>query len=342
MFLINKADEKNQIAPPKANHYVVYGWEHSYFTRKLEAALHFYGADFERKRIDSTLRREVRLRAGTHQIPVLHTPENWMLADTTPILMLLDTRFPTRPLYPEGEKGVLVHILEEYFDEWIARTSVHWRWAYEENHELLSMDASDGNLQEAASLVDWGRRVCRATGVSSAIQQREAEAEYHRILNAAEQQLQITDYLLGNRPTAMDCIVLGGLRAHFNHDPAPKRDINRRYPAVIDWCERRADLWNGEGDIAGGEPTDFALFLLREMTQTYKPFVLANRAALDQQEKAFVIDMYGEEVSYLARPYIEQSRQMIVHRVNRLLSKDQFERVKHWLEQHELADVFCE
>lgn len=31
-------------------------------------------------------------RAGTRQMPVLITPENWCIADTTPILALLDGR----------------------------------------------------------------------------------------------------------------------------------------------------------------------------------------------------------------------------------------------------------
>lgn len=343
MFIQDKNDLQKTVSPPAHNHYVVYGWEHSYFTRKLEAGLHFYGTSFERRRIGDDIRQEVRLRAGTHQIPVLHTSENWMLADTTPILMLLDHRFPQRALYPEGPMGALVHILEEYFDEWIARTSVHWRWAYKENHALLSMDATDGDPESAAALAGWGRRVCRATGVSSDVQQREAEAEYHRILAAAEQQLQTTDYLLGDRPTALDCIVLGGLRAHFNHDPAPRRAIHDRYPIVIDWCERRADCWEGQGSVLGiNQLTEFASFVLQEMAQTYKPFVLANRKALLNKEKAFVIAMYGEDVSYLARPYIEQSRQMIVHRLHRQLRESQREHLNTVLLQHQLDGVFTE
>lgn len=147
---------------------------------------------------------------------MLRTPENWMIADTTPLLQLLDSRFPSRRLFPPGPLGILTHIVEEYFDEWIARTTVHWRWNYPEHHELLAMDAA---REIAQQLITWGGKVCRATGVSSEIQQRAAEAEYHRIMEAAEAQLGQT--LLGERPTAVDCIVLAGLRAHFLYDPVP-------------------------------------------------------------------------------------------------------------------------
>ncbi len=151
MFQKNKNDEKPQIKSSKYNHYTLYGWDRSYFTRKLDAALIFYNASYHLERITKENQSEIRFRAATHQIPVLHTPENWMIADTTPIMIMLDPRFPDRNLFPEGPLGVLVHCLEEYFDEWIARTSVHWRWSYPENHELLSLDATDGEVVEAGS-----------------------------------------------------------------------------------------------------------------------------------------------------------------------------------------------
>ena len=97
--------------------YTIYGGELSYFSRKLEAAMIFYRADFEFKPKGSNNAQHIEQRSGTHQVPVLHTPENWMIGDTTPLMMMLDERFPQRRMFPEGATGVLVHVLEEYFDE---------------------------------------------------------------------------------------------------------------------------------------------------------------------------------------------------------------------------------
>ncbi|MEL6545994.1 MAG: hypothetical protein AAFQ82_15290, partial [Myxococcota bacterium] len=83
-----------------------------YFTHKLMAALRFYGADWRFTKKSKINAEEVRIRSGTHQIPVLHTPENWMIADTTPILHMLDGRFPERRMFPEGALGVLAQIVE--------------------------------------------------------------------------------------------------------------------------------------------------------------------------------------------------------------------------------------
>jgi len=322
--------------------YRVYGNELSYFTRKLEAALTFYDADFERVAKGRDNAAEVEARAGTHQVPVLHTPENWLIADTTPLMGLLDARFPLRRMFPAGPLGVLVHVVEEYFDEWVARTMVHYRWHYPESAEFASLRMSGGDPEAAARVRQWGPRACRATGTESPGQQQAAEDEYRRLLTAMEAQLGRTSYLLGDRPTAVDCVVLGGLRAHTLMDPDPRR-VTEQFPRVVAWCESDADAWSGSGELgAFPETTEFARVVLEEMASTYRPFVLANRAARTNGDKAFQVPMYGEDVSYLARPYPEQSRRMIVDRIRLQLTDAQRQQTAQWLRDVGLADCFLE
>lgn len=332
MFIPAKDAVRHQIEQP--DQYVVYGWERSYFTHKLMAALHFYGADWRYADKTATNAEELRLRSNTHQVPVLHTPEDWVIADTTPILRMLDHRFPDRRMFPDGLAGLQVHAIEEYFDEWIARTTVHWRWNYPENHELLSMSAAHGDPEKAKQLILWGGKVCRALGIDSDRQKQAAEDEYRRIMRAAEAQLKQTAFLMGDRPTAVDCIVLAGLRAHFLYDPAPDADLRPRYPTVVAWAERRADQWHSAnaGDVG---LTAFAHLILDEMKTTYGPFSLGNKAAREAGDKAFVARIYDEDVSYLSRPYIEQSRQMVADHAANLgpVAID-------WLTDVGLAEVF--
>ena len=318
--------------------YTLIGGELSLFTRKLEAALIFYGADFElvsKREVDAAL---VETRSGTHQVPVLQTPENWMLADTTPIMVMLDSRFPDRAMFPEGEQGALVHVIEEHLDEWIARVMVHYRWHYADSTAFASMKIAEGNPDAAAQIANWGPRACRATGTDSEQQQAAAEDEYVRLLEAAEAQLKSTAYLLGDRPTAVDCMVLGGLRAHTYMDPDPKKVV-ANFPIVVEWTERRADQWDGSGELAQlPESTPFAQHILSEMADTYVPFVLANRDAASAGAKAFHTYIYGEDVSYLTRPYPEASRQMVVKRIASLDTRGQIDKL---LAEHGLSTVFC-
>jgi glutathione S-transferase len=319
--------------------YTIYGGELSYFTRKLEAAMIFYGADFESKRKHDN--PVVEKRSGTHQIPVLHTPENWMIADTTPLLRMLDARFPERAMFPDGELGVLVHVLEEYFDEWIPRTVVHYRWHYPESAEFAAPRIAAGDKEIEERILNWGPRSCRATGTESEQQQQAAEAEYVRILEAAEAQLKDTKFLLGDRPTAVDCVVLGGLRAHTYMDPVPKRVV-AAYPTVVEWLESRADTWNGGSELETfPASTPFARTILGEMATTYKPYVLGNRDAQARGEKAFHAEIYGESVSYLSRPYPEQSRRMVNAHIAELAA-DERDAVNDWLGRYRLGDAFTD
>lgn len=322
--------------------YVLYGIPRSLFTRKLEAALRFYAAPFELRRLGLNEQGEIQQRAATHQIPVLKTPENWMLADTTPILALLDARFPARRLFPAGPLGVLVHVVEDVLDEWVARVMVHYRWHYDENTRAVVSEfvGREVTLEEAREFpaAKWGPRACRATGTQSPHQQKQAEEEYLALLGALEAQLATSSHALGDRPTAADAILLGGLRAHTNADPIP--DL-APFPRVRAWDEHEADAWDGDGALAPfPASTPFARHVLELGRRRYAPFLLGNARALAAGDKAFVIETYGEETSYLTRPYPEQARRMLQQRIRHQLDAGERAQVAGWLEEIGLAECF--
>lgn len=309
--------------------YVLYGPDPSAFTRKLEAALIFYRAPFERVSEIGDQRERLQSRAGTHQLPLLSTPENWVLADTTPIMLLLDGRFPCRRLFPDGPPGFLVHVLEDVLDEWVSRVYVHYRWHYPENtrHALARLGAAIAG--DAASLTDWGQRSCRATGTEPMSQRAFAEAEYLALMAAADAQLARTPYLLGERPCAVDAALLGGLRAHTHHDPLP---VLGEFSHVVAFAEGARDRWDGGGELAPfPESTAFAQHLLRLAGNCYAPFVAANRRARAAGNKSFEITVYNETVSFMARAYPELSRDMLVRHYRDQLTVAQQEITRQWL-----------
>ena len=330
--------------------YVIHGFPRSLFTRKLEAAFAFYGLPMRsvaRGIGGGDVTRgigggdELGQRAGTHQIPILETPEGWALADTTPILGLLDARVPARRLFPTGELGVLVHVVEEILDEWFVRVMVHYRWHYPENakHMIEELTGSALTLEEASAhpMAKWGPRACRATGTEHPAQQKAAETEYLTMLDELEAQLASTRFALGDRPTAVDAILLGGLHAHTNADPIP--DLSG-YPRVLAWAEGGAaamgpEMWGALE--AFPESTPFARHVLAVGAAQYAPFVVANAAALEAGEKVCQVETYGEPVTYLARPYPEASRQLIQDRIVDQLSSNERANVEAWLGEAGLA-----
>ena len=245
-----------------------------------------------------------------------------MLADTTPILGLLDSRHPGREMFPPGLPGVIVHILEEFFDEWVSRVMVHFRWHYPASAEFAAQRMSSGDGEVASKLKDWGRRACRATGTEFLAQQRATEQEYLDLMAAANRQLGLTPYLLGDRPTALDCCVLGGLRAHTLMDPDPRPRL-APFTTLLEWNERRAFAATTATAFPSlGALTPFAEYVLAKLSQTYQPFILANAAALTTGAKLFDAESYGESVRYLCRSYPERSRRMVATRIATLSARE--------------------
>jgi hypothetical protein len=237
---------------------------------------------------------------------------------------------------------VLVHVVEEVLDEWVARVMVHFRWHYAENTRgivsaILGREVTLAEARESP-IAKWGPRACRATGTETEHQQQAAEREYFELLAALESQLAATPYALGERPTAVDAILLGGLRAHTNHDPVP--DLSA-YPKALAWDRERADRWDGSGKLAAfPESTPFAAHVLELARSCYAPVLLGNARALAAGDKAFVVETYGEPASYLARPYPEQSRRMLQDRIRHQLDPSERETVAAWLESRGLAECF--
>lgn len=319
---------------------LLYGDELSLFTRKLECACLFYGVDFERRDKTRENGAYIEQRAGTHQVPVFQTPENWMLSDTTPILALLDGRHPGRELFPPGLYGAIAHILEEFFDEWVSRVMVHFRWHYPASARFAAARMSNGDPEVGEKLQAWGRRACRATGTEFPLQQRAAEDEYLEIMAAADRQLRDTPFLLGERPTAVDCCVLGGLRAHTLMDPDPRPRLSS-FTTLLDWNARRANKCVPLTQFESLDRlTPFADFALSRMRDTYQPFILANAAALSSGEKLFIAASYGNDVRYLCRPYPERSRQMVRMRIAALPERDRVA-MEAMLATYDLALAFA-
>ena len=296
------------------------------------AALEWYGVPFNSVTPDDDTREQLSARAGTHQIPILESPFGWTVADTTPTLMWLDSLFPRCRLFPVGLNGLLVHLLEDVLDEWVSRVMVHYRWHHPVNTRfviegLVGRALSDDEIKQHP-LARWGPRACRATGTESAQQQAAAEQEYLALLDALETQLGVTRYALGDCPSAVDAALIGGLRGHTLHDPLPNLSA---YPRVCAWSQHTTP-WDGDGNLSDPlQPTPFAEHLLGLARTCYQAFMCANRDALDDGQKAFSIDVYGEQVSFLTRAYPETARRMLVQRIDHGFDEHQREQVSQAL-----------
>jgi glutathione S-transferase len=260
----------------------------------------------------------------------------------------LDQAHPERRLFPTGTEGILVRMVEEWLDEWFPRVVIHYRWNIPENAAFAGATLAaemfpflPGFIQRklGAKVASWGKRAVRALAIDAAHQKTAVEAELARLLGAAEAQLQVTPYLLGDRPTAADAAMMGALRAHIGFDPSTSR-ILTGFPTVVQWM-KGTPAWDGSGAVASLQtPTDFARFVLDEAQGAYQTFIVGNANALAAGEKAFMADIHGAEVSLLARKYPETSRQVLRSAIAESLSDEQKSAVAAFLDARGLGPAF--
>jgi glutathione S-transferase len=186
-------------------------------------------------------------RTGVWMIPVVITPEDETLQDSTHIIDVLEQRFTDAPVLPSTPcQALAAQVLELFGDEWMIMTAICYRWTKPENtafaiQQFGEQARPDGTAEEQH---EAGMVKARAFGgwvglfgiddvTGPAI-----EAAYEELLGALEVHFQTHGFLLGSRPSIADFSLFGGLYAVLFRDPLSGRLMRERAPAVVDWVGR--------------------------------------------------------------------------------------------------------
>ena len=90
--------------------YTLIGNELSFFTRKLEAQLRFQQVPWHYQFKTEARRDALEAKVGTHFIPLLSTPDRWLLQDPIsigPFLTSASARRPSYQAHPFSERSAL-------------------------------------------------------------------------------------------------------------------------------------------------------------------------------------------------------------------------------------------
>ena len=291
--------------------YRLVGTELSLFTRKLEAQLRFQRVPWRWhfKTRDRTAKLEAR--AGTHFIPLLETPDNWLIHDTIAIGPMLCQRYPEYSLLPETPlQRASTFILEDFFNHWLGRSCLHSRWCYPDNVEWVGLRMAanmllDRSIEEPLSLQEqeqfsglgqvlyqsFGKNACDYNGVQ--VEQAKAvKADFKLMLDALDQHFKQNDFLLGPRPCLADCALAGASKAHYITDPEPISWLGKYREMLVRYTDR----------FYGDEPIEAAYWLendqvpetlatiLDYIQRSYLPSAGANIAAGLAGEKYYESD----------------------------------------------------
>jgi len=235
-------------------------------------------------------------------IPLVVTPEDEGLQDSTPILETLEQRHPEPRIHPEDPSlAFLSALIEEFGDEWGNKWMFHYRWAREVDQRsageriarTLRPEAQGPALEQAIQGV-IARMVDRVWFVGSSPRTAEQiEASFADAIAILEEHLRERPFLFGGRPAFGDFGLWGQIYNCWT-DPTPGALLRERAPSVVAWVERMLDP-RAEGDFEEWErlrPTLLPL-LERQVGRLFLPWSLANARAIAEGAETFRVELAG-------------------------------------------------
>ncbi len=220
--------------------YKLYGAAISLYTGKARAYLRYKNVPF----IEESGSPDIFERIGFRMIPVLHTPDDNLIQDTTDIIDYIEKEHGGSSVYPESATQKLVALLfEVYGDEWLIIPAMHYRWAYnldyilEEFGKMAVPDASSAEQREIGEKMSASfRGSLPFLGITDETIPA-VEACYEELLDHLNQHFEHHWYLFGTRPSIGDYGLMGPLYAHNYRDPASGDIMKRLAPNVVRWID---------------------------------------------------------------------------------------------------------
>ena len=281
----------------------IYGSRISYYTGKLEAYLRYRKLAY---RLFPTVGNEKKLIAGAGvvQMPVVQLTDGRWMTDTTPMLAWLDKNQDGPSIYPQDPAlNFIALLIEDYADEWLWRSAMHYRWTYRLDRqyasEILYTELIAGTLPlpRPLALHMLKRRqlggFVRGDGVTKT-SRAHADSTYLAALASLEGLLARNPFLLGNAPTIADFGMMAPMFRHFGQDPTPSEIMRNTAPNVFAWVARMWTLNDTPSAPHYIAPSDPALLtFLTEICATHLAQLLQNADAYSAQQARYDLHIQG-------------------------------------------------
>jgi glutathione S-transferase len=296
--------------------YRVYGVELSPFSVKVRSYLRYKQVPHEWIVRNAETMADYQKYAKIPIIPLVVTPDEEGMQDSTPIMEAIDERFPDPSTHPpDPTTGFLSLMLEEFGDEWGNKWMFHLRWAREEDQlsaggRIAATMAPAGD--EAARLAIRAKVIERMLGRtffvgSSEKTASQIEDSFREAIDQLEAHLATRPYLFGGRPSFGDFGLWGQIYNAWT-DPTGAAWIESTAPSVLDWIQRM--LWpcaEGEFESWASLEATLAPFLERQVGALFLPWTVANAAAMAAGEEEFSVELDGRTFTQKPQKYHAKS-----------------------------------
>jgi glutathione S-transferase len=296
--------------------YRIFGVELSPYSVKVRSWFRYKGIPHQWIIRNAAAQAEYQKYAKLPIVPLVVTPSNEGIQDSTPIIERLEPLHPQPSIHPSEPVAAFISaLLEEFGDEWGNKWMFHYRWAREVDQlssagRLARAMMPDAPEQEVLARTQdvRARMVDRVWFVGSNAQTApQIEDSFCDTIAILERHLTARPYLFGGRPAFADFGLWGQLYNAWT-DPTPGALIGGRTPNLLAWIHRM--LWpRAEGEFEPWsklEPTLMPL-LERQVGRLFMPWTIANAEALAASREEFTVELGGRAWTQKPQKYHAKS-----------------------------------
>ena len=298
-----------------AEAYRIIGAEESPYSVKVRAYFRYKGIAHEwlsRVEASDLYDRHARLPL----VPLVVTPDDRGMQDSTPIIDALEPEFSERGIHPPDPVAAFVSVLlEEFGDEWGNKWMFHLRWAREIDQvgcarrlaAMMRPNATEEEIDEAAMAVRE-RMVNRVWFVgSNAVTAPQIEQSFKDALGFLESHLAARPYLFGGRPAFADFGLWGQLYTS-RRDHTPRQIIEASAPSVSAWIDRMLEpVAMGEFEPWESLAPSLTPLLADQVGALFLPWSVANAAAIAAGDEEFTVELKGNAWTQRPQKYHARS-----------------------------------
>ncbi len=232
-------------------------------------------------------------------IPLVVTPKDIGLQDSTPIIETLESQFPDPGIHPQDPLlRFLSILLEEFGDEWGNKWMFHLRWARDVDQigcsqriaAMVNPSASEEQLEAIAASIRK-RMVDRVWFVgSNATTAPLIERSFQETLTLLDSHLATRRYLFGDRPAFADFGIWGQIyNANRDHTPASMIAKTRNVPGWID--RMQSPVSRGPFETWAALKDTLIPILQTQVSSMFLRWSEANSNAISKGDQEFSVDL---------------------------------------------------
>lgn len=272
--------------------YLLYTMQNSPYSDKIRAFLHYKKLPVAEHVENAETRFSVlQARTGKTMVPVVITPDDKAINDSTTIAAHIEALAPEPPTrWKDPETDALAMLLEDYADEWLVRIMLASRWYHgadaAQNAAIIACGMTHGvpglDFQRAAREFPPGI-VANLPKMGATPENAEGwYAMLPRILEALDDALVRSLFLTGAAPHQADFAFYGQLN-QIRRDPTGSEWMADAPDHVHDWMDRIEAAFTGRVSPAPSPLEDLASLkpLVEEMSSTCLRMQVANALAVE-------------------------------------------------------------